>query len=142
MDSQSGNASVMCQLVSPEGDHLDAPLYLPQNVGPPQLQEIVNHLLHNVHTVLPRLFFLGHYLTTHRTYCVLNSFQEDKLPYAFYIGDEELSVQLGTYMHQNNGEATHLHLCLLFSWMADNLIPVFHPSFSPLIKPMLRLPCA
>jgi ribosome assembly protein 4 len=78
MDSQApppaaatdANTSVMCQLVSPEGDHLGAALYLPQNVGPPQLQEIVNHLLHN----------------------------EDKLPYAFYIGDEELSVQLGTYM--------------------------------------------
>uniref|UniRef100_A0A0D9XTS9 NLE domain-containing protein n=2 Tax=Leersia perrieri TaxID=77586 RepID=A0A0D9XTS9_9ORYZ len=68
------SSSVMCQLVSPEGDHLGAALYLPQNVGPPQLQEIVNHLLHN----------------------------EDKLPYAFYIGDEELSVQLGAYMQQKN----------------------------------------
>jgi ribosome assembly protein 4 len=57
MDNQSGNASVMCQLVSPEGDHLGAPLYLPQNVGPPQLQEIVNHLLHNVLTTLSRLCF-------------------------------------------------------------------------------------
>ncbi|KAB8115752.1 hypothetical protein EE612_056459 [Oryza sativa] len=72
--SGSGSGSVMCQLVSPEGDHLGAALYLPQNVGPPQLQEIVNHLLHN----------------------------EDKLPYAFYIGDEELSVQLGAYMQQKN----------------------------------------
>ncbi|WVZ99814.1 LOW QUALITY PROTEIN: hypothetical protein U9M48_045060 [Paspalum notatum var. saurae] len=68
------NTSVMCQLVSPEGDHLGAALYLPNNVGPPQLQEIVNHLLHN----------------------------EDKLPYTFYVGDEELSVQLGTYMQQKN----------------------------------------
>ncbi|KAL6888857.1 hypothetical protein ACP4OV_009883 [Aristida adscensionis] len=76
MESQNitSDTSVMCQLVSPEGDHLGAALYLPQNVGPPQLQEIVNHLLHN----------------------------EDKLPYAFYIGDEELSVQLGTYMQQKN----------------------------------------
>uniref|UniRef100_A0A0E0QVJ0 NLE domain-containing protein n=2 Tax=Oryza TaxID=4527 RepID=A0A0E0QVJ0_ORYRU len=72
-ESSSGS-SVMCQLVSPEGDHLGAALYLPHNVGPPQLQEIVNHLLHN----------------------------EDKLPYAFYIGDEELSVQLGAYMQQKN----------------------------------------
>uniref|UniRef100_A0A0E0M4Y2 Uncharacterized protein n=1 Tax=Oryza punctata TaxID=4537 RepID=A0A0E0M4Y2_ORYPU len=32
----------------PEGDHLCAALYLPHNVGPPQLQEIVNHLLHNL----------------------------------------------------------------------------------------------
>jgi hypothetical protein len=42
------SASVMCQLLSPEGDPLGAALYLPQNVGPPQLQEIVNQLLHNV----------------------------------------------------------------------------------------------
>jgi ribosome assembly protein 4 len=50
--SGSGSGSVMCQLVSPEGDHLGAALYLPQNVGPPQLQEIVNHLLHNVCTLV------------------------------------------------------------------------------------------
>ncbi|CAD6332588.1 unnamed protein product [Miscanthus lutarioriparius] len=68
------SASVMCQLLSPEGDPLGAALYLPQNVGPPQLQEIVNQLLHN----------------------------EEKLPYAFYVGDEELSVQLGAYMRQKN----------------------------------------
>jgi hypothetical protein len=42
------SASVMCQLLSPEGDPLGAALYLPQNVGTPQLQEIVNQLLHNV----------------------------------------------------------------------------------------------
>jgi hypothetical protein len=30
--------------------------------------------------------------------------QEDKLPYAFYIADEELAVQLGAYMQQKNGE--------------------------------------
>lgn len=49
------SASVMCQLLSPEGDPLGAALYLPQNVGPPQLQEIVNQLLHNV--LLYSLFF-------------------------------------------------------------------------------------
>ncbi|AQK89043.1 Notchless-like protein isoform 1 [Zea mays] len=68
------SASVMCQLLSPEGDPLGSALYLPQNVGPPQLQEIVNQLLHN----------------------------EEKLPYAFYVGDEELSVHLGAYMRQKN----------------------------------------
>lgn len=51
------SASVMCQLLSPEGDPLGAALYLPQNVGPPQLQEIVNQLLHNV--LLYSFFFLS-----------------------------------------------------------------------------------
>nr|CAB3460528.1 unnamed protein product [Digitaria exilis]CAB3464243.1 unnamed protein product [Digitaria exilis] len=64
MDSQAtpaadANTSVMCQLVSPEGDHLGAALYLPQNVGPPQLQEIVNHLLHNATQKLYLLFLLA-----------------------------------------------------------------------------------
>uniref|UniRef100_A0A453A5I1 NLE domain-containing protein n=1 Tax=Aegilops tauschii subsp. strangulata TaxID=200361 RepID=A0A453A5I1_AEGTS len=69
--------SVMCQLVSAEGEQLGAALYLPHNVGPPQLQDIVNQLLHN----------------------------EDKLPYAFYVGDEELSLQLGAFMQRNNATA-------------------------------------
>jgi hypothetical protein len=47
MDNQSGgNASVMCQLVSPEGDHLDAPLYLPQNVGTLLHIELIVFLVH------------------------------------------------------------------------------------------------
>ncbi|KAM0843960.1 hypothetical protein ACQ4PT_057374 [Festuca glaucescens] len=46
--SGEATSSVMCQLVNAEGENLGAALYLPQNVGPPQLQEIVNHLLHNV----------------------------------------------------------------------------------------------
>ncbi|KAF0894808.1 hypothetical protein E2562_003692 [Oryza meyeriana var. granulata] len=83
-------SSVMCQLVSPEGDHLGAALYLPQNVGPPQLQEIVNHLLQNI-------CVLAFYCSSYRA-----GRREDKLPYAFYIGDEELSVQLGAYMQQKN----------------------------------------
>uniref|UniRef100_A0A453A5H0 NLE domain-containing protein n=1 Tax=Aegilops tauschii subsp. strangulata TaxID=200361 RepID=A0A453A5H0_AEGTS len=77
-DGAGGNGSsgsVMCQLVSAEGEQLGAALYLPHNVGPPQLQDIVNQLLHN----------------------------EDKLPYAFYVGDEELSLQLGAFMQRNNG---------------------------------------
>jgi hypothetical protein len=48
----------MCQLLSPEGDPLGSALYLPQNVGPPQLQEIVNQLLHNV--LLCSNCFLSH----------------------------------------------------------------------------------
>ncbi|KAG1346954.1 notchless protein [Cocos nucifera] len=65
--------TVMCLLTNAEGEPLGAPLYLPQNAGPPQLQEIVNKLLNNV----------------------------EKLPYAFYISDQELVVQLGTYLQQN-----------------------------------------
>jgi ribosome assembly protein 4 len=38
--------------------------------------------------------------------------QEDKLPYAFYIGDEELAGQLGAYMQQKNGE--HINSTLSF----------------------------
>ena len=30
-------------------------------------------------------------------------FQEEKLPYAFYISDQELVVQLGTYLQKNKG---------------------------------------
>lgn len=44
----SSNNTVMCLLTDPEGEPLGAPLYLPQNAGPPQLQEIVNKLLKNV----------------------------------------------------------------------------------------------
>jgi ribosome assembly protein 4 len=115
------SASVMCQLLSPEGDPLGSALYLPQNVGPPQLQEIVNQLLHNV--LLCSNCFLSHLsnsfilscfpqpylsillLLTHS--CIL-FIQEEKLPYAFYVGDEELSVHLGAYMRQKNGEMRSL----------------------------------
>lgn len=44
----NSNNTVMCLLTNPEGEPLGASLYLPQNAGPPQLQEIVNKLLNNV----------------------------------------------------------------------------------------------
>ncbi|CAL9049333.1 notchless protein homolog [Musa acuminata AAA Group] len=69
----SSSNTVMCLLTDPEGEPLGAPLYLPQNSGPPQLQEIVNKLLKN----------------------------EEKMPYAFYISDQELIVQLGSYLQKN-----------------------------------------
>ncbi|PKI62946.1 notchless protein homolog [Punica granatum] len=65
--------NVMCQLGDPEGTPLGPPLYLPQNAGPQQLQLIVNKLLNN----------------------------EEKLPYAFYISDQELFVPLETYLQKN-----------------------------------------
>ncbi|KAK8650440.1 hypothetical protein V6N13_140079 [Hibiscus sabdariffa] len=65
--------SVMCVLTDPEGTTLGGTMYLPQNVGPLQLQQIVNTLLKN----------------------------EEKLPYAFYISNQELLVPLGNYLEKN-----------------------------------------
>ncbi|CAK9147534.1 unnamed protein product, partial [Ilex paraguariensis] len=67
------NNSVMSQLTDPEGNSLGAPMYLPQNAGPKELQQIVNKLLNN----------------------------GDKLSYAFYISNQELVVQLGSYLQKN-----------------------------------------
>ncbi|KAG6710889.1 hypothetical protein I3842_05G025700 [Carya illinoinensis] len=64
---------VMCLLTDPGGTPLGAAMYLPQNAGPQQLQQMVNKLLSN----------------------------EEKLPYAFYISDQELLVPLGTYLEKN-----------------------------------------
>ena len=40
--------NVMCLLSDPEGNPLGAPMYLPQDAGPKELQIIVNQLLTNV----------------------------------------------------------------------------------------------
>lgn len=47
----NSNNSVMCLLTNPEGEPLGAPLYLPQNAGPLQLQQLVNKLHQNVISV-------------------------------------------------------------------------------------------
>ncbi|KVH97342.1 NLE-like protein, partial [Cynara cardunculus var. scolymus] len=65
--------NVMCQLADPEGTPLGVSMYLPQSVGPKELQQMVNKLLDN----------------------------EEKLPYAFYISDQELVIQLGDYLQKN-----------------------------------------
>lgn len=65
--------NVMCQFKDPEGTPLGAPLYLPQYSSPQHLQLIVNKLLNN----------------------------EEKLPYAFYISNQELLVSLETYLQKN-----------------------------------------
>ncbi|KAL3732760.1 hypothetical protein ACJRO7_029412, partial [Eucalyptus globulus] len=39
--------NVMCQLVDPEVTTLGPPMYLPLDVGPQQLQQMVNKLLNN-----------------------------------------------------------------------------------------------
>ncbi|KAF2293455.1 hypothetical protein P3X46_013173 [Hevea brasiliensis] len=64
---------VMCEFTDREGTALEAPLYLPQDAGPQQLQQIVNELLHN----------------------------KEKLPYSFYISDQELLVPLENYLQKN-----------------------------------------
>ncbi|KAI7725242.1 hypothetical protein M8C21_014638 [Ambrosia artemisiifolia] len=71
--SREVNNNVMCQLSDPEGTPLGASMYLPQTVGPKELQQMVNKLLNN----------------------------EEKLPYAFYISDHELVLQLGDYLQKN-----------------------------------------
>ncbi|GFY92218.1 WD-40 repeat family protein [Actinidia rufa] len=67
------NNNVMSQLTDLEGTPLGPPMYLPQNAGPKELQQMVNKLLNN----------------------------EEKLPYAFYILDQELVVQLGSYLQKH-----------------------------------------
>ncbi|CAA7391820.1 unnamed protein product [Spirodela intermedia] len=68
----SESSVVICQLADPEGERLGPQIALPLNVGPLQLQEIVNARLNN----------------------------EEKVPYAFYISDEELVEQLGIYLQK------------------------------------------
>lgn len=34
---------------------------------------------------------------------IFDLFQEEKLPYAFYVSDHELVVQLGSYLQKNKG---------------------------------------
>ncbi|CAK8575982.1 unnamed protein product [Lathyrus sativus] len=64
--------NVLCLLTHQDGAPLGS-MYLPQNIGPQQLQLIVHQLLKN----------------------------EEKLPYAFYISDEELLVPLETYLQKH-----------------------------------------
>ncbi|CAA0823977.1 Notchless protein homolog [Striga hermonthica] len=64
---------VICQLTDSEGTPLGAPIFLPESAGPKELQQLVNKLLNN----------------------------EERLPYAFYVSDSELVVQLGTYLQKN-----------------------------------------
>ncbi|KAL7113072.1 hypothetical protein ACP275_04G040700 [Erythranthe tilingii] len=64
---------VICQLTDSEGAPLGAPIFLPENAGPKELQQLVNKLLNN----------------------------EEKLPYAFYVSDHELLVHLGAYLKKN-----------------------------------------
>lgn len=47
-EEQKPTKNVMCLLSDPEGTPLGPSMYLPENVGPVQLQEVVNQLLKNV----------------------------------------------------------------------------------------------
>lgn len=76
MATSGGDAvvnNIICLLSDPEGRPLGNPVDLPQNVGPGELHALVNNLLNN----------------------------EEKVPYAFYVNDQELVGQLGTYLLQN-----------------------------------------
>ncbi|THG00751.1 hypothetical protein TEA_025576 [Camellia sinensis var. sinensis] len=73
MNSNNSSSNVMCQLTDPEGNPLGVAMYLPQSAGRKELQIMVNKLLNN----------------------------EEKLPYAFYVSDQELVVQLGSYLQKN-----------------------------------------
>lgn len=65
--------NIICLMTDPDGNALGGPVDLPQDAGPLQLQSLVNALLNN----------------------------EEKLPYAFYISDQELVGQLGAYLLKN-----------------------------------------
>ncbi|MCL7032245.1 hypothetical protein MKW94_014775, partial [Papaver nudicaule] len=71
--STISSSTIMCQFTDSEGISLGASMYLPHNAGPLQLQQLVNKLLNN----------------------------EEKLPYSFYVSDQELTVQLGLYVEKN-----------------------------------------
>lgn len=64
--------NVMCRLTDPNGNPLGAQMYLPESAGPKELNQMVNKLLNN----------------------------DEKLPYGFYISDQELVVHLGSYLEK------------------------------------------
>ncbi|CAH8312831.1 unnamed protein product [Eruca vesicaria subsp. sativa] len=68
-----GSESVICLLTDAEETPLGSAMYIPRNAGPLQLTNLVNTFLNN----------------------------EEKLPYSFYVSDEELLVSVGTYMESN-----------------------------------------
>ncbi|CAA7026815.1 unnamed protein product [Microthlaspi erraticum] len=72
-ESEMAERTVMCLLTDAEGTPLGSAMYIPHNAGPSQLTHFVNTLLNN----------------------------EEKLPYSFYVSEEELLVSVGTYMERN-----------------------------------------
>ncbi|KAM7262586.1 hypothetical protein ACFE04_000269 [Oxalis oulophora] len=83
--------NVICQLTDSEGTPLDGPMSVKLNVGPQQLHLIVNTLLKNLSSM--------HLLLTLRDAAVMNF--EERLPYSFYILDQELLVPLETFLQKN-----------------------------------------
>ncbi|CAK9202189.1 unnamed protein product [Sphagnum jensenii] len=65
--------NIICSLADAEGRVLGPPLDLPQDAGPKELQLLLNTILQT----------------------------EEKLPFAFYINDKELSSSLGAHLLQN-----------------------------------------
>ncbi|KAK6164519.1 hypothetical protein DH2020_001383 [Rehmannia glutinosa] len=101
---------VICQLADSEGTPLGAPIFLPESAGPQELQQLVNKLLNNVtdhHAAHGGVNWCDQdenpenepsYIVEKRNNVV---FLEEKLPYAFYVSDHELVVQLGSYLQKN-----------------------------------------
>ncbi|XP_074289878.1 notchless protein homolog [Silene latifolia] len=72
--------SVICALKDSEGNPLGGPISVPHSIGPKQFQQIINKLLGN----------------------------EEKLPYAFYINDRELVVELGVFLQSINASVENI----------------------------------
>ncbi|GJP46253.1 hypothetical protein CLOM_g5559 [Closterium sp. NIES-68] len=72
MAEVAGN-SVICQLADAEGKLAGNPVDIPQDAGPRELTALLNAILQN----------------------------EEKLPYAFYIDDREVSEPLGEHLRQH-----------------------------------------
>ncbi|GBG84316.1 hypothetical protein CBR_g38286 [Chara braunii] len=72
--SRPQSKNVIARLADVEGKSLGPQLDLPHDVGPPELEVLLNSLLQN----------------------------EDKLPYTFYIDDRELVGELGAHLLEHN----------------------------------------
>jgi hypothetical protein len=66
-------ANIIAQLVAADGTPAGPQLDLPADVSPPQLEELLNTLLRN----------------------------EERMPYAFYVGETELAAELGPHLAAN-----------------------------------------
>eukprot|EP00897_Mesotaenium_endlicherianum_P008777 jgi/Mesen1/7928/ME000422S07086 len=66
--------NVICQLADPDGGQVGTQLDLPQDAGPRELETLLNSIMQN----------------------------EEKLPYAFFIDDQELTGPLGAHLLKHN----------------------------------------
>ncbi|CAI7934348.1 unnamed protein product [Closterium sp. NIES-54] len=83
MAEMAGN-SVICQLADAEGKLAGNPVDIPQDAGPRELTALLNAILNN----------------------------EERLPYAFYIDDREVSEPLGEHLRQHKAKMALVVACL------------------------------